>query len=305
VTRVTQPVAHDYVDDALRADINAELAGLVGQLQGADPVTSAVRYAVASGGKRIRPVLCLAAMDAAGNAPGARSAQLRAACALELMHTYSLVHDDLPCMDDDDLRRGQRTAHRVYGSAAASAAGISLIPLACRALLDAALAMGVTRDRALMAVRALCRGAGAAGMVGGQLLDLQSEGAPIEGAALRRIHAMKTGALFGAALRVGALLGGAAPAGVAALGAFGEHLGMAFQITDDVLDVTMDSDSLGKTAGKDQGAAKATFASRLGVPDARRAAAAEIDAALSELDRAGLKSALLDRLARFAANRDR
>jgi geranylgeranyl pyrophosphate synthase len=156
-----------------------------------------------------------------------------------------------------------------------------------------------------MAVRELCRGAGAAGMVGGQILDLQSEGARVEGAALRRIHAMKTGALFGAALRVGALLSGAALAEVAALGAFGERLGMAFQITDDVLDVTMDSGSLGKTAGKDQGAAKATFASRLGVPDARRAAAAEVDAALSELERAGLKSALLDRLARFAADRDR
>jgi geranylgeranyl pyrophosphate synthase len=302
---VTGPAAVDHVDAVLRADIEAELAVLVGQLQGDDTVTSAVRYAVASGGKRIRPMLCLAAMDAAGNAPGSRSAQVRAACALELMHTYSLVHDDLPCMDDDDLRRGQQTAHRVYGSGAAVAAGISLIPLACRTLHDAALAMGVPRDRALMAVRDLCRGAGAAGMVGGQILDLQSEGARVEGAALRRIHAMKTGALFGAALRVGALLSGAAPAAVAALGAFGERLGMAFQITDDVLDVTMDSGSLGKTAGKDQGAAKATFASRLGVPDARRAAAAEVDAALSELERAGLKSALLDRLARFAADRDR
>jgi geranylgeranyl diphosphate synthase type II len=244
-------------------------------------------------------------MDAAGNAPGPRSAQVLAACALELMHTYSLVHDDLPCMDDDDLRRGQPTAHRVYGSDAAMAAGISLIPLACRALLDGALAMGVTRERSLPAVRALCRGAGAAGMVGGQILDLQSEGAPVEALALRRIHAMKTGALFGAALRTGAILGGAPQAGIEALGAFGEHLGMAFQITDDVLDVTGDSDALGKTAGKDLGAEKATFVSQLGVPEARRAAAAEVDAALAELERAGLKSALLDRLARFAADRDR
>jgi geranylgeranyl diphosphate synthase type II len=129
---VTGPAAVDHVDAVLRADIQAELAVLVGQLQGDDSVTSAVRYAVASGGKRIRPVLCLAAMDAAGNAPGSRTAQVRAACALELMHTYSLVHDDLPCMDDDDLRRGQRTAHRVYGSSSAAAAGIALIPLACR-----------------------------------------------------------------------------------------------------------------------------------------------------------------------------
>lgn len=302
---MTGTAAVHQVDAVLRADIEAELTVLVGQLQGDDPVTRAVRYAVVSGGKRLRPMLCLAAMDAAGNAPGSRSAHVRAACALELMHTYSLVHDDLPCMDDDDLRRGQRTAHRVYGSSAAAAAGISLIPLACRTLHDAALEMGVPRDRALMAVRELCRGAGAAGMVGGQILDLQSEGAPVEGAGLRRIHAMKTGALFGAALRVGALLSGAAPPQVAALGAFGERLGMAFQITDDVLDVTMDSGSLGKTAGKDQSAAKATFAARLGVPDARRAAAAEIDAALRDLEHAGLKSALLDRLARFAADRDR
>ncbi|MGH7447583.1 MAG: polyprenyl synthetase family protein [Longimicrobiales bacterium] len=292
-------------DAAIRAGVEAALSAISDELTAADPVTGAMRYALAAGGKRLRPVLCLAAMDAAAHAPGARPAQLRAACAVELVHTYSLVHDDLPCMDDDDLRRGRPTVHRIFGSGAAMVAGFALIPLACRTLFSAAMDMGVPVERAAQAVRELCLGAGAAGMVGGQMLDLSSEGAAVEPPGLRRIHAMKTGALFCASLRVGAILGGAAPAAVDALGAFGEHLGMAFQITDDVLDETMDSRALGKTAGKDRDADKATFVSHGSVPGARRAAAAEVDAALAQLAAAGVKSPLLEGLARFAADRDR
>ena len=293
------------VDAALRAEIDAALAAIADGITAENAVVSALRYALAAGGKRIRPVLCLAAMDAAGGAPPPRAAQLRAACSLELIHTYSLVHDDLPCMDNDELRRGQPTTHRAFGSRAAMLAGIALIPLACRVLHDAAREMGVDRARAAAAVRELCMGAGAPGMVGGQVLDLESEGARPGLAGLQRIHAMKTGALFRASLRIGAILAGAAPAGVDALGAFGGHLGLAFQITDDVLDVTMDSAALGKTAGKDVDADKATFAAALGIDGARRAAAVEVDAALSRLAGAGLKSPVLEGLARFAADRNR
>ncbi|HSJ31883.1 MAG TPA: farnesyl diphosphate synthase [Longimicrobiales bacterium] len=291
-------------DAALRAEIEDALATILADMSADDPVTAAMRYAVGAGGKRLRPMLCLAAMDAAGAAPGQRAAAVRAACALELIHTYSLVHDDLPCMDNDDLRRGQPTTHRVFGSPAAMLAGFALIVLAARLLHHSALEMGAGPDRAAAAVRELCHGAGAAGMVGGQMLDLQSEHTDVGPAELRRIHALKTGALFRAALRIGGLLGGATPAAINALGAFGEHLGMAFQITDDVLDVTMDTAALGKTAGKDVEADKATFAANLGITGARAAAAVEVDAALAQLAEAGLKSPVLEGLARFAADRN-
>ncbi|HSK20272.1 MAG TPA: farnesyl diphosphate synthase [Longimicrobiales bacterium] len=291
-------------DATLRAEIDEALGSILSEMSSDDAVTAAMRYALGAGGKRLRPMLCLAAMDAAGPAPGQRAAAVRAAWALELIHTYSLVHDDLPCMDDDDLRRGQPTTHRVFGSAAAMLAGFALIVQAARLLHRSALEMSAGPERAAAAVRELCQGAGAAGMVGGQMLDLQSEHAAVRPAELRRIHALKTGALFRAALRIGGLLGGASPTAIDALGGFGEHLGMAFQITDDVLDVTMDTAALGKTAGKDLEADKATFAANLGITGARAAAAAEVDAALSQLAAAGLKSPVLEGLARFAADRN-
>lgn len=294
-----------YTDAALRDELDRTLSGIAQELGGVDVVTAATRYAIIAGGKRLRPLLCLAAMDAVGGTSGPRESQLRAACALELVHTYSLVHDDLPCMDDDDLRRGQPTTHRAYGSPAAMLAGFALIPHAARLLHESALGMGVPPARAAEAVRELCRGAGAAGMVGGQVLDLQSERQRTDAAGLRRIHAMKTGALFRAALRIGGVLGGGSPADVRALGEFGSHLGMAFQITDDVLDVTMDSVALGKTAGKDADADKATFAVQMGIAGARDAAGAEVGAALEALAEAGLKSPVLERLARFAVDRNR
>lgn len=301
---MTGVTAAAHADAALRADIDRVLESVAAGFRSDDAVAAALRYALRAGGKRLRPVLCLAAMDAVGEAPGSRDAQLRAACALELMHTYSLVHDDLPCMDDDDLRRGQPTTHRAFGSRAAMLAGFALIPQAARLLHESAIEMGTAPAVAAGAVRELCQAAGAGGMVGGQLLDLQSEGTPLPAAALRRVHSMKTGALFRASLRIGAILGGGGPAAVDALGAFGAHLGMAFQITDDVLDVTMDSAALGKTAGKDRDADKATFAAQMGVSGARTAAGAEVDAALAALAAAGLKSPVLERLARFAADRN-
>jgi geranylgeranyl pyrophosphate synthase len=290
-------VWRDGVDDAL--------TGIARRLDSDDPVSGAMRYALGAGGKRLRPILCLAAMDAAGDPPGRAPARLQAAAAVELIHTYSLVHDDLPCMDDDAMRRGRPTTHRAFGTRPAMIGAFALIPLACRVLQEAAAGMNVDAATGAAAVRELCRGAGAAGMVGGQVLDLAAEHRRVGRDELARIHLMKTGALFRASLRVGAVLAAAGPAAVDALGEFGERLGLAFQIADDVLDVTSDSSVLGKTVGKDSDADKATFVSLLGVDAARRAAAAEAEAALAAVARTGLGTPLLKGLARFAVHRDR
>jgi farnesyl diphosphate synthase len=221
------------------------------------------------------------------------------------IHTYSLVHDDLPCMDDDDLRRGRPTTHVAHGTSAAIVAGFGLIPLAMRVLVQAAADLELPPARALAAARELAIGAGAAGMVGGQLLDLEGESRNLELDALRTIHGMKTGALFAASLRVGGALAGAAAEVQHALGSFGESLGLAFQIMDDVLDETMDAAVLGKTPGKDREAGKSTFVSLLGPSAARQAAVDEAGRAVAYLRQAGIGSTLLEGLAGFAVHRDR
>jgi geranylgeranyl pyrophosphate synthase len=292
--------------ESRRSAVDRVLSALAARMHGKHPLPAALRYALGAGGKRLRPILCVAAADAIRPADGQEAgARLRAAAAVELIHTYSLVHDDLPCMDNDDLRRGRPTTHRVFGTRAAMVAGFALVPLACRVLDEAALELGLPASARTELLAELCRGAGAAGMVGGQLLDLQAEGSRLSLDRLRTIHGMKTGALFATALRIGARLAGAGPAALDALGGFGERLGLAFQIVDDVLDDTMDAAALGKTPGKDRDAHKATFASLLGVPAARAAARAEADAAVATLRSAGIASTFLETLARFAVQRDR
>jgi geranylgeranyl pyrophosphate synthase len=288
-----------------RREVERTLASITAGLPGDDPVSAAMRYALGGGGKRLRPVLCLAAMEAVGAAPDGSAAALRAACAVELVHTYSLVHDDLPAMDNDDVRRGRPTTHRAFGTSAAALAGFALIPHACRILATAAADLGLPSAARRQAVHELCAGAGGAGMVGGQVLDLAAEHRAVSRAELTAIHRMKTGALFRAALRIGGVLGGAGPAAVDALGEFGQRLGLAFQITDDVLDVTSDSAALGKTAGKDRGADKSTFVSHMGVASARDEARAETGRALDALGEAGLRTPVLEALAGFAVARDR
>jgi farnesyl diphosphate synthase len=291
---------------ARRATVDAELAGIAAGLRGTGLLADAMAYAIDTGGKRLRPVLCLAAADAVQPETSAtRTGRVRAATALELIHTYSLVHDDLPCMDDDDLRRGRPTTHVRFDTPTAMLAGLALIPLACRLLHDAATSLGLSAHARAEAVRTLCRGAGAVGMVGGQVLDLAAEAVPQPVHRLRAIHALKTGALFEGSLRLGGMLAGADDVMLGALGRFGAALGMAFQITDDVLDVTMDAAALGKTPGKDQDARKTTFASLLGVDAARDAATAQARTAVAALHDARLESPLLVALARFAVERDR
>ena len=300
----TRAPEHDALRSQLelrRADVEAELATVIAGITGDDDVARAMRYALGTTGKRLRPVVCIAAVEALRGTY--EPAHVRAATAIEIVHTYSLVHDDLPCMDDDDLRRGRPTAHRVFGTPAAMAAGFALIPLAARTVALACTELGVDRRTAAAAVRELCTGAGAAGMVGGQQLDLEAEGQTLDLPALTRVHAMKTGALFAAAARLGAVLAGADESGVNAFGRYGSALGLAFQVRDDVLDVTTDVSALGKTPGKDVQASKATFAALLGVDGADFVAQSEAATASNALAEAGITSPLLAGLARFAAYR--
>ena len=230
----------------------------------------AVRYSLFAGGKRIRPLLVLAAAEASGGEPGRA---LPLACAVEMIHTYSLVHDDLPAMDDDDLRRGKPTSHKMFGEAIAILAGDALLTRAFHLLAEApAGADAEALRRRMAAAAALGEAAGTAGLIGGQVVDLQSEGVALEAEALEKLHRAKTGALLGACVRGGAILGGAGPEDLARMGAYADAIGLAFQVVDDVLDATADDAALGKTAGKDARAGKATYVGVHGLDGARRIA---------------------------------
>ena len=245
---------------------------------------AAMRYAVLDGGKRLRPLLVLAAAEAVG---GHEQAALRAACAVELIHAYSLVHDDMPCMDNDVLRRGKPTVHVRFGQAQALLAGDALQALAFELLTPG----DGSVPEAMQAVlcRLLARAAGSQGMAGGQAIDLASVGKPLNESELRAMHRLKTGALLQASVRMGAACGAAVPqAARAALDDYGAAIGLAFQVVDDILDVTADSALLGKTAGKDAAADKPTYVSLLGLR-ASQAFADELHAqAHRALDASGL-----------------
>jgi geranylgeranyl diphosphate synthase, type II len=233
----------------------------------------AMRYSLLAGGKRLRPVLALAACEAVG---GELAAALGLACAIEMIHTYSLVHDDLPCMDDDDLRRGRPTNHKVFGEAIATLAGDGLLTDAFRVLASAA-SVGPPRSprlaQALLeTIAELAEAAGSAGMVGGQVIDLLGEGQAMELEQLEYLHRRKTGALFVAAVCGGARLGGATPAQVASLREYAQALGLAFQVIDDLLDVESSTETMGKRTNKDEARGKATYPSLIGVERSRKLA---------------------------------
>ena len=247
-------VALSTVEDALDRWVPADAPGGLGE---------AMRYAVLDGGKRLRPLLVLAACQAVS---GQASAALRAAVAVELIHAYSLVHDDMPCMDNDVLRRGKPTVHVRYGQALAMLAGDAMQALAFEVL--------TAGDEVPLPVQArlcglLARAAGHAGMAGGQAIDLASVGKPLAEEVLRDMHRRKTGALLKVSVMMGASCGEASPAAARALEAYGEAVGLAFQVVDDILDVTQPSEVLGKTAGKDQQHNKPTYVSLLGLGGAR------------------------------------
>ncbi|MBS0404712.1 MAG: polyprenyl synthetase family protein [Proteobacteria bacterium] len=250
---------------ARRQGVEAALAGWVPPDAPAG-LGAAMRYAVLDGGKRLRALLVLAASEAVHGNP---DAALRAACAVELIHAYSLVHDDLPCMDDDVLRRGKPTVHVKFGEAQALLAGDALQALAFECLLPEGPAVPAAMQAAL--ARLLARAAGAQGMAGGQAIDLASVGKPLTESQLRHMHQLKTGALLQASVVMGAACAPQALGGrtQAALHDYGAALGLAFQVVDDILDVTADSAALGKTAGKDAQADKPTYVSLLGLAPAR------------------------------------
>jgi farnesyl diphosphate synthase len=245
----------------------------------------AMRYGVLDGGKRLRPLLVLAANQAVN---GLREAALRAACAVELIHAYSLVHDDMPCMDDDILRRGKPTVHVQFGEAQAMLAGDAMQALAFEVLTPE---HGVPAELQARLCALLARSAGHAGMAGGQAIDLASIGRPLDESALRDMHRRKTGALLRSSVLMGAACGQPNPAAWAALGAYGDALGLAFQVVDDILDVTQASEVLGKTAGKDFDNNKPTYVTVLGLDAARRHAHELREQAQAALARSGLADA--------------
>jgi geranylgeranyl diphosphate synthase type II len=245
-----------------------------------ETISRAVRYSLFAGGKRLRPLLVLSAAEAVG---GAIEDALPAAAAFEMIHTYSLIHDDLPAMDDDSLRRGRPTSHVVFGEAIAILAGDALQSHAFALLADPPPPFRVSAERRLRAVAELASAAGARGMVGGQVFDLESEGQAVDAAQLERIHRHKTGALIRAAARVGAIVGGASEEQVDRLTRFAEEAGLAFQIVDDILDIEGSPETLGKSAGKDQKAGKATYPLVHGIEEARRKAEELVAAALERL----------------------
>lgn len=254
---------------------------------------AAMRYAVLDGGKRLRPLLVLAAAQAVG---GAHAAALRAAVAVELIHAYSLVHDDMPCMDNDLLRRGKPTVHVQFGEAQALLAGDAMQALAFEILTpDDEPALPPALQARL--VQLLARASGQQGMAGGQAIDLASVGKALDEATLRDMHRRKTGALLQASVLMGAACGATQAGAWDALSEYGAALGLAFQVVDDILDVTQASEVLGKTAGKDQDANKPTYVTMLGLDAARQYANDLHSQALSALTRAGLTAPLLVSLA--------
>ena len=266
-----------------------------------ETIHRAVRYSLFAGGKRIRPLLALAAGEAVG---GSRAELLPLACAVEMIHTYSLIHDDLPAMDNDDLRRGKPTSHKVFGEAIAILAGDALLTRAFHLLAEVpAGASDVLVRRRLRASAELGAACGTLGLIGGQVMDLESEGKAIDAKALERLHRAKTGALLKASVRGGAILGGAGEEHLTRLTQYADAIGLAFQVVDDVLDATEDAARLGKTAGKDEAAHKATYVSVHGLDRARELALALLADALAAVEPLGAQGALLAALAREIVER--
>jgi geranylgeranyl diphosphate synthase type II len=268
-----------------------------------EPVSihTAMRYSVFAGGKRIRPILCLeAARIFEPDASPEASHAMHAACAVEFIHTYSLIHDDLPALDNDDLRRGKPTCHKQFGEATAILAGDGLLTLAFQIIGESS----TSAERTLAILQEVSSAAGTVkGMVGGQVADLESEGKRVEPQTLEYIHRSKTAALIRSSVSTGAISAGAGIADVARLRRFGETIGWAFQVTDDILDVEESSAALGKTAGKDIAQQKATYPAVFGIEQAHEIAAKLANDAIAQLDPFGERATRLRALAEFLVQR--
>jgi geranylgeranyl diphosphate synthase type II len=261
-------------------------------------IHKAMRYSVFAGGKRLRPILCLAAAESCG---GEAAAALPLACAVECIHTYSLIHDDLPCMDDDDLRRGMPTSHKVFGEGIAVLTGDALLTFAFEL---AAEALGWPRYPLKTIVQELAVAVGSRKLIAGQVVDLESEGKRVPLPLLKFIHESKTAALLRASIRLGAMSANATPARLESLSQFGTALGLAFQVIDDILDVTQSSETLGKSAGKDVTAEKATYPSVVGLEESRKAAKKLTEEAHRSLKAFGRKADILHGIADYLLKRE-
>lgn len=262
-------------------------------------IHQAMAYSVFAGGKRFRPVLCLAACEAVG---GFRQQALDGACAMECIHTYSLIHDDLPGMDDDDYRRGKLTNHKVFGEGMAILAGDALLTYAFEILSN--MDDGSNSAQFLQIIKEVSRASGTAGMIGGQVVDILSEQEKPTANLLNYIHNHKTGALIVASVRMGAILGGANAEQLAALTQYAHQLGLAFQITDDILDVVGDASKIGKPVGSDEKNEKATFPVFYGLEQSRLMAKRAVEAAIAALDSFGAQGEILVQLAQYLLCRE-
>ena len=266
-----------------------------------EKIYEAMRYSLLAGGKRLRPILCLATCELTG---GTVEMAMPTACALEMIHTMSLIHDDLPAMDNDDYRRGKLTNHKVYGDDIAILAGDGLLAYAFEYV--ATQTKNVAAERIIQVVACLGRTVGATGLVGGQVLDLESEGkTDITAETLSFIHTHKTGALLEASVVSGAILAGASEADITRLSNYAQNIGLAFQIIDDILDITATDEQLGKTAGKDLQAQKATYPSLWGLEKSQAKAQELVDSAISQLSTYDAKAEPLRAVANFIVTRDR
>jgi geranylgeranyl diphosphate synthase type II len=263
-------------------------------------IADAMRYSVMAGGKRLRPVLCLAAAEAVG---GCSDDAINTAVAIELIHTYSLIHDDLPAMDDDVLRRGKPTCHVAYDEATAILTGDALLTLAFQMLASQEGVADVPADRWLQVIHAVATAAGYEGMIGGQMADIDSEGSRIDLSRLEQLHLMKTGALIKAAVTTGGILGGGTSEEIRHLNKYAQNIGLAFQIIDDILNVEGDPTLLGKAVGTDEEKKKSTYPALLGLVESRKLAASRVKEALQALDYFDKKADPLRAVARYVIDR--
>lgn len=260
----------------------------------------AIRYSLFAGGKRIRPILCIASCEAVG---GDADAVLPAASAIELVHTYSLIHDDLPAMDNDDFRRGRPTNHKIYGESIAILAGDALLTSAFDMIADKGLNNRLEPDTLITVIKILAAASGSFGMVGGQAADIQASGKDVELPDVEYIHTHKTGALILASLRIGAVCGGASDSELAALTRFGQAVGLAFQIVDDILDIEGSREEIGKDVGSDIAKKKVTYPSVIGISESKKRASELLEIAFDSVSAFDEKAEPLREIARYMIER--
>jgi geranylgeranyl diphosphate synthase, type II len=301
MTRMT-PDLKSYLSRGRRRIDQALEAYLAPPATGSTRIAQAMGYSLMAGGKRLRPILCMAGAESAGGDP---EAVLPAACALEMIHTYSLIHDDLPAMDNDDLRRGKPTCHREFDEATAILAGDALLTLAFQVLSDPSLTGGPAGFRWMEVIHRVARAAGYRGLIEGQMQDLHAEGLSVEPDALEKMHSLKTGMLIETSVYCGALLGGAGLGALRQLGLYGKKIGLAFQVMDDILNIEGDPAVMGKAAGTDAVLGKSTYPAVLGLQSSREMARTLIDSALHALDGFDNRSDPLRAIAAYIIERDR